>query len=459
MTRCFTIPMNGIVLGQILSLLVTSTSSISTELARHGASIPFTQGAINYILLFVAFAGPVRLLRWRWEQPAWKYMLVSGIDVLSTGCVVKAFSLTSITSVTLLDSWTIPCVIILTALGFGQKYTVRQLASAALAVSGLAVLLLFDDRSDDGSFGRASTLMGDALVIAGATGYAVNSVLTEHILKTGDASELLGGIGCFGIIASAVLVPIAEYQAIAHVTWSWTLIVLLAAYGAALFLFSLGMPVLLQRSGSTVFNLSLLTSDVYALTVRGVFFDGFSRQALSVYIVSCAMVVCGLVLYFTSPEPPSQGQASNCSLAPSYAAVDLYDAYTSSECGPSGFHDPIPGDTMPMSEDDRNTRDSVGPIRISRGGCRTWGSGSDRRHSETGSSPGQAGMRCSPVLSCAEPGGRGQQHDGAEGEGVEMGSADGNMSDGHDSGDGYGPEGISASRAGINSCIEALPEQ
>lgn len=116
------IPINGIVLGQILSLLVTCTSSLSTELARQGASIPFTQGAIQYALLFLAFAGPVRLFLWRWEQAPWKYMLVSGIDALSTGCIVKAFSLTSVTSVTLLDNWTIPCVILLTAVFFRQMF-------------------------------------------------------------------------------------------------------------------------------------------------------------------------------------------------------------------------------------------------------------------------------------------------------------------------------------------------
>lgn len=94
--------------------------------------------------------------------------------------------------------------------------------------------------------------MGDALVLAGASGYALNNVLTEYILKTGDAAELLGGLGCFGIIFSAVIVPISEYQAIAQITWSWKLVFLLIGYGVALFTFSLGMPVLLHRNGSTV---------------------------------------------------------------------------------------------------------------------------------------------------------------------------------------------------------------
>lgn len=124
------LPINGIALGQILSLLVTCTSSISTELALRGASIPFTQGAIQYALLFLAFSGPLRLFWWRWKESAWKYMLVSGIDVLSTGCIVKAFSLTSVTSVTLLDSWTIPCVILLTAVFFRQRYEPIEVVSS-----------------------------------------------------------------------------------------------------------------------------------------------------------------------------------------------------------------------------------------------------------------------------------------------------------------------------------------
>ena len=85
--------------------------------------MPFTQSASNYAVLFIIFGGPARLLKWGWEQEAWKYGLLAAVDVVSTWCVVKAFSLTSITSVTLLDSWTIPCVILLTAVFFKQRYS------------------------------------------------------------------------------------------------------------------------------------------------------------------------------------------------------------------------------------------------------------------------------------------------------------------------------------------------
>lgn len=137
------------------------------------------------------------------------------------------------------------------------RYTLRQIASAGVAVSGLLMLLAFDDIDDIHASGRTSTLMGDALVLIGASGYAANNVLTEHILKTGDAAELLCGMGSFGIIASAVLVPATESQALSQINWTWPVLLLLAAYGVALFLFSLGMPVLLHRSGSTVCHLML----------------------------------------------------------------------------------------------------------------------------------------------------------------------------------------------------------
>ena len=42
-------------------------------------------------------------------------------DTASSWCIVKALSLTSITSVTLLDAWTTPCIVLLTALLFGTR--------------------------------------------------------------------------------------------------------------------------------------------------------------------------------------------------------------------------------------------------------------------------------------------------------------------------------------------------
>jgi solute carrier family 35, member F1/2 len=76
--------------------------------------VPFTQSLLCYLLLWLTFYP--RTLKDGWKQPLWKYAVLALLDVTATWCVVKAFNYSSITSVTLLDAWTVPCVMLLTAL-------------------------------------------------------------------------------------------------------------------------------------------------------------------------------------------------------------------------------------------------------------------------------------------------------------------------------------------------------
>lgn len=85
-------------------------------------SAPFTQSSLNYLLLFLVFGGPRQLLSNAWKHPLWKYAAIGALDVWGNWLVVKSYSLTTITSVTLLDSWTIPCVMLLTLLMLGTRY-------------------------------------------------------------------------------------------------------------------------------------------------------------------------------------------------------------------------------------------------------------------------------------------------------------------------------------------------
>jgi hypothetical protein len=133
------------------------------------------------------------------------------------------------------------------------RYSVRQLLSAGLAVSGIVTLLLLDDQSDGLSGPKKWRIFwGDILVITGATGYAVNNVLSEHLLTTADTNEVLAGLGCFGTLMSLINVPAFERSALAAVHWTAPVAGLLIIYCLALFFFSLGVPVLLKKNGSTV---------------------------------------------------------------------------------------------------------------------------------------------------------------------------------------------------------------
>ncbi|VAH07882.1 unnamed protein product [Triticum turgidum subsp. durum] len=90
--------------------------------------------------------------------------------------VVKAYQYSSITSVTLLDCWTVVWVIILTRYALGTRYSFWQFLGAGTCVAGLALVLLSDAKSPDEQDPGQMPLLGDALVIAGTVCFAFSNV-------------------------------------------------------------------------------------------------------------------------------------------------------------------------------------------------------------------------------------------------------------------------------------------
>ena len=93
-------------------------------------------------------------------------------------------------SVTLLDCFTIPMTVLLSAALLGATYRRGHYAGAAICVAGLALLVL-TDRGSGGSGGAGggggggisgAVLLGDSLVLLGASLYAVSNVLQEWLL-------------------------------------------------------------------------------------------------------------------------------------------------------------------------------------------------------------------------------------------------------------------------------------
>lgn len=91
-------------------------------------------------------------------------------------------------SVTLLDSFTIPMALVLSAALLGASYRRGHYAGAAVCVAGLLLLVATDRSSSGGSgdgesaSGTSNPLLGDGLVVLGATLYALCNVLQEWLL-------------------------------------------------------------------------------------------------------------------------------------------------------------------------------------------------------------------------------------------------------------------------------------
>jgi solute carrier family 35 protein F1/2 len=306
-------------LGQLISLFITGTGITSSLLAARGVALSSSQSFLNYFLLLgflVVFcwrerwSGVRGVLRDRW----WMYACLAVCDVEANFLVVLAYQYTSLSSVMLLDCFSIPCVMLLGRLVLGRRVTVWQLAGVVLCVAGVAALVLSDWLGS--SFGAAGgaehAVVGDLLCLASAVLYAVSNVGQEAAVVRSSKTEYLAMLALF-----AAPLSLAQSAGVEHARWlstDWTAAVagLMVGFGVCLFCVYALVPVMLERSGATFLNLSLLTSDVFAV-IAGVFLFGYIPSLF--YALGAVLIVGGLVVYNISCEPKA-AEASTDAEAP-----------------------------------------------------------------------------------------------------------------------------------------------
>ncbi|XP_057489053.1 uncharacterized protein LOC130775010 [Actinidia eriantha] len=295
----------GLGLGQLLSLLITSTGFSSSELARKGINAPTSQSFLNYVLLALVY-GSTLLYRRKALKAKWYYYVLLGVvDVEANFLVVKAYQYTSITSVMLLDCWSIPSVIFLTWFFLKTKYRYRKFIGVAICVVGLVLVVFSDVHAQDRS-GGSNPLKGDMLVIAGSTLYAISNVSEEFFVKTADRVELMAMLGFFGAIISACQISILERNELKSIHWSAGAVLPFIGFSVAMFLFYSGVPILLKISGSTMLNLSLLTSDMWTVLIR---IFAYHEKVDWMYFIAFAAVAVGLIVYSGGDKQEDQNRA------------------------------------------------------------------------------------------------------------------------------------------------------
>lgn len=224
----------------------------------------------------------------------WYYYLMLGlVDVEANFLVVKAYQYTSLTSVMLLDCWAIPCVVFLTWMFLNTKYSWRQFVGIAICVGGLVAVIFSDVHADDRAKGP-SPVKGDLLVVAGSMLYAVSNVTEEFLVKNGDRNELMAMLGFFGAIISAIQISILERNELRSIHWTAGAALPFFGFALAMFVFYSTVPVLLKITGAAMLNLSLLTSDMWAVLIR---IFAYHERVDWLYFVAFAGVVVGLVIY------------------------------------------------------------------------------------------------------------------------------------------------------------------
>lgn len=224
----------------------------------------------------------------------WYYYLLFGIiDVEANYIVVKAYQYTSLTSVMLLDCWSIPCVIVLTWIFLKTKYGLRKFVGVGVCVAGLVLVVFSDVHASDRAKGP-NPLKGDLLVIGGSMLYAVSNVTEEYFVKKSSRVEVMAMLGVFGAIISGIQISILERHELRSTHWNAGAILPFIGFALAMFLFYSAVPIILKICGATMLNLSLLTSDMWAVLIR---IFAYHEKVDWMYFVAFAGTAAGLVIY------------------------------------------------------------------------------------------------------------------------------------------------------------------
>lgn len=337
---------SGLALAQGCAFLTALSATASTALANRGASAPAWQSFFIYVLLG-GFYVPYHARQKSRESEAddasgagghgtgftepappppsspplstgltpqgtssssrtpARYALLAFIDTQANYWIVKAFRYTSLTSVTLLDCAAVPFSMALSIAILGSSYSRAHIAGGALSFCGLALLVLTDTKSGGGS-GGSNPPLGDFMVIVAAALYASSNVLQERALLEGaSTSEVLAAIGGMGAVISGIQCAVFELKDLSKVGRAAGAegFLEMAAFAGSLFAMYSLVPEVLRRSGSAAFNVGMLSSDLWAVLARVVFFAGFTAASFLSFAASFVLVAFGTVVFASAGDP------------------------------------------------------------------------------------------------------------------------------------------------------------
>lgn len=291
--------------GQLCSLLTALTGPCASAIADRGVFAPTAMNAPAYALLASLIL--LRRNQFRKDDYVSAWLLLGLIDVEANCLVVWAYQYTSLTSIMLIDCFTIPCVMVLSKLFLKAEYGARHALGALVCGIGLGLTVLSDampSASPKDSSPR-NKVYGDLLALGGATLYAVSNVAQEATVKRADPLTLLSRLGMAGAIVSIVqAIAFNEIGSLKRgVAHSNVVVLAFVGYVVSLASLYIASSHFLQVADAAALNLSLLTSDAWAILYSWAVVAHHHPPAL--YFLALATTVSGVIIYHSVPQPTS----------------------------------------------------------------------------------------------------------------------------------------------------------
>jgi solute carrier family 35, member F1/2 len=258
------------------------------------------------------------------QTSPWTYLAMATLSFYGNYSYLLAVSLTTVTSISLIDAISVPTVMILSHIFLRRRYLKLHFIGAALCLSGVIIGVVVDlvanrihkdtSYSDayekvDGSEEYPNKVVGDLLSCLGSILFGINDVLAEYsVHRFGGPTEYLAIVGIFGTCLSFIQALITERRIVVDTLNGITpkgcnsFIVggLIAAYVVGQFSRKTGLASFLTISDAAMLQLSLLTSDLYT-ALFSIVYEHILPRPWS--WVAMSIVMSGIVVYAMGPRP------------------------------------------------------------------------------------------------------------------------------------------------------------
>jgi len=270
----------NIIIGQLIAIGLVSGGIFTKNLQGYGLNTPILQLTFMYFPLSFYLIYHFRCKGTYSPIPFWQLLCASLVDSHATVLIVYAYRSTSITSVMIIEDFSVPSAVILSLVFLKVKYGLTHYVGILVCIIGISIGFINDfmHLKDDKKTSSAP-ILGDLLALTGAFLYALENVIQEHLIKKrGDVFNFLGFIGLFGTITTFLEAWAAgEFEAFNNIKPGVSNLTIASNYiGMALvnFICYTIIPFFIARSGATLLNLSNVTTIVWSMLSDILLFNG-----------------------------------------------------------------------------------------------------------------------------------------------------------------------------------------
>ncbi|GIJ85707.1 hypothetical protein Asppvi_004569 [Aspergillus pseudoviridinutans] len=292
-----------LILGQVLAITNTATSTFSTLLSQEGTSIPAFQSFFNYVLLNLIFTpytiyryGFKGWLRLMWRD-GWKYIILAFCDVEGNYFIVLAYRYTTMLSAQLINFWAIAVVVFISFLFLRVRYHITQILGILICIGGMGVLIASDHitGTNGGDVSSGDQIKGDLFALLGASFYGLTNTGEEYFVSSRPVYEVIGQMAFFGMIINGVQAGIFDRHSFQIAVWNSRVGSYFTGYTLCLAFFYCMAPLLFRLSSAAFFNISLLTMNFWGVCIG---IEVFHYHIHWMYPIAFVLIIVGQLIYF-----------------------------------------------------------------------------------------------------------------------------------------------------------------